>query len=96
MREDQRVSEMAIEVLARQASARAERTGETFGGALEAVLETEAGRQLGDLRDGPQRYESAHQWQEDLPRKRAKRRTIVGRPDERSGPNFGGGRSPWS
>ena len=74
MQEDQRVLEMAVEVLARQASARAGRTGETFDGALEAVLETEAGRQLGALRDGPHCYESAYQWQEDFPRKREEER----------------------
>ena len=37
-----------VEVLARQASARAERAGEAFEVALEAVLETEPGRQLGE------------------------------------------------
>ena len=49
MHENQRVADMAVEVLARQASARAERTGEPFEVALKAVRETEAGRQLEDL-----------------------------------------------
>jgi hypothetical protein len=83
MQENQRVSDMALEVLARQASTRSKRTGEPFEEGLEAVLATEAGRQLRELSEGPHRYESAHQWQEDLPRKRTEER--IGRPDERSG-----------
>jgi hypothetical protein len=75
MQEDQQVSEMVVEVLARQASTRAERTGEPFEGALKAVLETEAGLQLGELRDGPLGDERARRWQEDLPRERAKERS---------------------
>ncbi len=62
---------MASEALVRQARARAERTGEPFAAALEAVLETEAGRQREELRDGPWRDEGAKRWREDLPRKRA-------------------------
>jgi hypothetical protein len=65
---------MAIDVLARQAGAQATRTGETFEDALKAVLETEAGRQLGELRDGSHRDERADQWQEGLSRERAKER----------------------
>ena len=74
LRKKQRVADMATAVLARQAEARAERTGEPFEEALEAVLETEAGRQLAELRDGPHRDEEAGRWQEDLPLKRAKKR----------------------
>jgi cellobiose-specific phosphotransferase system component IIA len=74
MQQDQRVSGMALEVLARQASARSNRIGEPFEEALEAVLETEAGRRLRKLSEGPQRYESAHQWQQELPQKRAEER----------------------
>ena len=48
MRKKQKVSEMADEVLARQARNRAERTGESFEEALKVVLETEAGRQLAE------------------------------------------------
>lgn len=58
-------------VLARQATARAGRTGEPFGDAMDAVLETEAGRQLGELRGGPHRNEWAHRWQGGLAPKRA-------------------------
>ncbi len=66
---------MAVDVLARQAGARAERTGEAYEVALKAVLETEAGRQLGRLRDGPHHGEPAQRWQEDLPRERAEERS---------------------
>jgi len=53
MRKNQRVAEMAEEVLERQARDRAERTWEPLEDAFEAVLGTEAGRQLEELRDGP-------------------------------------------
>ncbi len=74
MQENQRVAHMAIEVLARQAGARAEWTGEPFEEALKAVLETEAGHQLTGLRDGPHRNEEAERWQDELAPKRAKKR----------------------
>jgi hypothetical protein len=74
MQENQRVADMADDVLARQARARATRTGESFDEALKAVLETEAGRQLGELRDGSYRDKRADQWQEGLPRERAEER----------------------
>ena len=47
MQQDQSVSEMATEVLARQAGTRAKRSGESLEEALRAVLQTEAGRRLG-------------------------------------------------
>lgn len=65
---------MATEVLARQAATRAERTGESLDAALEAVLETEAGRRLGELCDGEHRGERAEQWQANLRRERAEER----------------------
>ena len=71
VRKKQKVSEMADEVLARQARTRAERTGESFEEALKVVLETEAGGQLGELRAGPHGREKANQWQEGLARERA-------------------------
>ncbi len=74
MREEQAVSEMVEEILERQARYRVERTGEAFEEALEAVLETEAGRQLQELRDGPHGEEGAKRWQEDLLRMRADER----------------------
>ena len=74
MQENQSVSEMATEILARQAGARAKRTGQPLEEALETVLQTEAGRRLGRLRDGEHRDERADQWQSDLPRERAEER----------------------
>ena len=74
MHNDQQVGEMAAEVLARQARTRTERTGESVEGTLEAVLETEAGRQLERLRDGPYREQSTERWQEDMPRERFRER----------------------
>src|SRR5215216_5366658 len=74
MQQNQSVSEMATEVLARQAGARAKHTGESLEAALRAVLQTEAGRRLGQLRDGPHRNERADEWQPNLPRERAEER----------------------
>ena len=74
MRKNQRVADMADEVLARQARNRVKRTGEPFEEALEAGLRTEAGRQLVELRDGPHGDERARDWQEDLAEERAEQR----------------------
>ena len=74
MQHNQSVSEMATEVLARQAGARAKRTGESLEVALKAVLQTEAGQRLGQLRDGDHRDERAAQWQPSLSRERAEER----------------------
>jgi hypothetical protein len=74
MDKNQRVAEMAVDVLARQAGIRADRTGEPFEEALKAVLETEAGRQLGELRDGPHRNKGAERWQKDLVQQRTQER----------------------
>jgi hypothetical protein len=74
MQQNQSVSEMATEVLARQAGARAKRTGESLEEALRAVLQTEAGRRLGQLRSGVHRDERADQWQPSLARERAEER----------------------
>jgi len=74
MQQNQSVSEMATEVLARQAGARARRTGESLEVALRAVLQTEAGRRLGQLRNGVHRDERADRWQPSLPRERAEER----------------------
>jgi hypothetical protein len=74
MKKKQTVAEMADEVLARQARARAERTGEPFEEALKAVRKTEAGRQLEELREGPHRDQRADQWQEDMARERTEER----------------------
>ena len=74
MHNDQQVGEMAAEVLTRQARTLAERSGESVEGALEAVLKTEAGRQLERLRDGPYREQSIERWQEDMACERARER----------------------
>jgi hypothetical protein len=74
MQQNQSVSEMATEVLARQAGARAKQTGESLEAALRAVLQTEAGRRLGQLRGGIHRDERAEQWQPSLARERAEER----------------------
>jgi hypothetical protein len=79
MHREQRVADMAEEVLERQARDRVERTGEPFEGAYEAVLETEAGRQLEELRNGPHSDERAQQWQENIRRERAGDRRREGR-----------------
>src|SRR5215211_1113630 len=74
MQQNQSVSEMATEVLARQAGARAKQTGESLEAALRAVLQTEAGRRLGQLRGGIHRDERAEQWQPSLALERAEER----------------------
>ena len=74
MRKKQKVADMAEEVLERQARDLAGRTGESFEDALKAVLETEAGRQLEELRDGPHGDERAHEWQENIRRERIEER----------------------
>ena len=83
MQQNQSVSEMATEVLARQAGARAKRTGETLEAALRAVLQTEAGRHLGRLRDGEHRDERAEQWQPSLLQERAEERRLARLREER-------------
>ena len=84
MQENQRVADMAFEVLARQAEARAEWTGEPREEALKYVLETKAGQQLTELQDGPHRDEEAKRWHDELAPKRAKKRREA-RQEQRSG-----------
>jgi hypothetical protein len=66
MRPEQTVNEMAQEILSRQARALAQQTGEPLGEALEAVVETLAGHQLEELRDGPHQHEEVRYWQANL------------------------------
>jgi hypothetical protein len=66
MRAEQTVSEMAQEVLWRQARTLAQRTGEPLVEALEAVVETPAGRQLEELRCGAHQDEEVRYWQANL------------------------------
>jgi hypothetical protein len=66
MRAEQTVKEMAQEVLSRQARSLAQRTGEPLVEALEAVLETPAGRQLEELRCSQHQDEEVRYWQATL------------------------------
>jgi hypothetical protein len=63
VQQDQSVSEMAEEALMRQAKALAHRIGHSLEDARQAVSDTEAGRQLGDLANGEHRHEKAKEWQ---------------------------------
>ena len=63
MRRDQTVSQMAQEVLMRQAKALSHRSGQSLEDARHAVSETEAGRQLRDLANGEHRHKKARAWQ---------------------------------
>lgn len=74
MQQEQTVAEMANEVLMRQAQARSERSGEPIEEAMEAVLDTEAGKQLRELRDGPYGEEGVEEWQVGMARERAQER----------------------
>ena len=72
--DDRSVEKMAHEVLMRQAKVRADRTGESIEKALEAVLNTEAGAQLRELRDVPHDEESVEEWRVGMARERAEQR----------------------
>ena len=63
MQRDWTVSEMAQEVLMRQAKALARRSGQSLEDARKAVSDTDAGRQLRDLAQGEHRQEKASEWQ---------------------------------
>jgi hypothetical protein len=54
---------MVEEVLERQAKALADRRGHSLEDARQAVLDTEAGRQLKGLAQGEHRHEMASEWQ---------------------------------
>jgi hypothetical protein len=66
MRAEQTVKEMAQEVLSRQVSNHARRTGQSLAEARAAVLQTPAGRQLEELRCGPHQDEETRYWQANL------------------------------
>jgi hypothetical protein len=74
VRDDQTVAEMVNEVLMHQAKARADRSGEPIEEAMEVVLNTEAGKQLRELRDGPHGDEGVEEWQVGMARERARER----------------------
>ena len=76
MRPEQTVSEMTQNVLNHQAKALVAQTGQPFQAAMEAVTQTEAGRQLRDLATGEHRLEKAQDWQVSLFAERAEGRLM--------------------
>jgi hypothetical protein len=74
VQQDQSVSQMAQEVLMRQAKALAQSSGHSLEDARQAVSDTEAGRQLRDLAQGEHRHEKAKQWQASVFWERAEER----------------------
>ena len=63
MKQDQIVSQMAEEVLMRQAKVLVHSSGYSLEEARQAVSDTEAGKQLRDLAEGEHRNEKAQAWQ---------------------------------
>ena len=80
MQPEQTVSEMALEVLGRQAKALAQRSGRPLEEALVEVLKTEPGSQLRELAEGPHRSEKARRWQADLQNEHIEQRLPQGVP----------------
>ena len=74
MHPDQTVSEMVEEILQRQATILADRTGEPFERAMRATSRTEAARELEELAEGRDSERRAAQWQASLPWVRAEER----------------------
>ena len=74
MQQDQTVSQMAQEALMRQVRALAQRSGYSLEDARQAVVDTQAGRQLRDLAQGEHRHQKAKQWQASLFWERAEQR----------------------
>jgi hypothetical protein len=76
VQQHQSVSEMAQEVLERQAKAMAHQSGQSLEDSRQAVSETEAGRQLRDLANGEHRQERAQEWQASVFWDRAEERLM--------------------
>jgi hypothetical protein len=76
LQQDQSVSEMAQEVLMRQAKALSHRSGHSLEDACQAVSHTQAGRQLRDLANGEHRHEKAQAWQASVFWDRAEERLM--------------------
>ena len=74
MQQDQTVSQMAQEALMRQVRALVQRSGYSLEDARQAVVDTQAGRQLRDLAQGEYRHEKAKQWQASVFWERAEER----------------------
>jgi hypothetical protein len=70
---------MANEVLMRRAESEAERSGEPIEEAMWAVVDTEAGKQPRELRDGPHGEESVEECQVGIARQRARERAEASR-----------------
>jgi CheY-like chemotaxis protein len=68
---------MVVEALARQAEALSEGTGRPFEDAFAEVLDTPAGRLLGELAEGTQRHERAAYWQARLRAEREAKRPVA-------------------
>ena len=73
---EQSVSEMAEEVLTRQAKTLARRSGRSLEDARRAVAGTDAGRQLRGLANGAHRHEKARAWQASVFWERAEERLM--------------------
>jgi len=74
VQKDQTVSEMAQEILDRQAKALAHGSGHSLEDARQAVTDTQAGRQLRDLATGEHRHEKAYYWRASVFWERAEER----------------------
>ena len=74
MQQDQTVSEMAQEALMRQVRALAHSSGHSLEDARQAVVNTQAGRQLRHLAQGEHRHQKAKQWQASVFWERAEER----------------------
>jgi hypothetical protein len=76
VRRDQSVSQMAEEVLTRQAKVLAHQRGHSLEDARRAVSDTEAGEQLRELANGEHRHEKAQAWQASVFWERAEERLM--------------------
>ena len=76
MQEDQSVSQMAEEVLMRQAKVLAQRSGQCLEEARQGVSDTEAGRQLRELAQGEHRHKKARHWQASVFWERSEQRLM--------------------
>jgi hypothetical protein len=76
VQQHQSVSEMAQEVLERQAKTLAHQSKQSLEDASQAVSKTEAGRRLRDLANGEHRQERAQEWQASVFWERAEDRLM--------------------
>jgi hypothetical protein len=76
VRRDQSVSQMAEEVLTRQAKVLAHQRGHSLEDARRAVSDTEAGQQLREMANGEHRHLKAGHWQASVFWDRAEQRMM--------------------